>query len=73
MNLTPKKLVKALRICSKRTENACIGCPCLTYYRCRQIIKQEAADLIESQQKELAEKTETIRMLAGVTEQEDTP
>lgn len=55
MNLNPEELVKALRRCNMHETNGCQGCAVRIYLACENIMRREAADQIERDQKEIAE------------------
>lgn len=53
MNLKPEELVKALRRCNMHETNGCQGCAVRIYLACENIMRREAADQIERDQKEI--------------------
>lgn len=81
MNLKPEELVKALRRCNMHETNGCQGCAVRVYLACENILRREAADQIERDQKEIAAlkaKVEQYRALIPswvipMTPKEDTP
>lgn len=60
-----KKLVKALRICTGKDDSlSCIDCPYREHYpgSCRYEVSSDAADAIESLQKELDAANHQLKM-----------
>lgn len=63
MNLKPEELVEALRRCNMHETNGCQGCAVRIYLACENIMRREAADRIEREQKEIVELREEIERL----------
>ena len=55
MDLKPEELVKALRQCNEHETSGCQGCAVRIYLVCENILRREAAEQIERDQKEIAE------------------
>ena len=68
MNLKPEELVKALRRCNMHETNGCQGCAVRIYLACENIMRREAADQIERDQKEIAELREKLPKWISVKE-----
>lgn len=69
MNLKPEELVEALRRCNMHETNGCQGCAVRIYLACENIMRREAADRIERDQKEIVELREKVPQWIPVTEQ----
>lgn len=63
MNLKPEELVKALRRCNMHETNGCQGCAVRIYLACENIMRREAADQIERDQKEIEALREELENL----------